>query len=178
MPLRDFEGKRPRLGERAWVDPTATVIGDVRLSADVSVWPHCVIRGDVHRIEIGVGTNVQDASVLHVSHDSRFHPGGAPLIVHDRVTVGHQVVLHGCEVGALCLIGIGAKVLDRAVLGPRTMLGAGTLVPPGQVLEGGYLYLGTPAKRARSLTDQELEYLEYTAAHYVRLAARHRAAFP
>lgn len=174
MSLRGLDGRHPRLGPEVWVDPTAVVIGDVTLGAGVSVWPQCVVRGDVHRIEIGAETNVQDGAVLHVSHDSRFHPGGAPLIVHERVTVGHQAVLHGCEVQALCLIGIGARVLDRAVLEPNVMLGAGALVPPGQVLHGGYLYLGAPAQRVRALSDRELEYIAYTAEHYVRLAARHR----
>jgi carbonic anhydrase/acetyltransferase-like protein (isoleucine patch superfamily) len=178
MTLRGFEDKTPRLAEGVWVDPTAVLIGDVTLGPRVSVWPQAVVRGDIHRIEIGAETNIQDGSVLHVSHDSRFHPGGAPLIIHDRVTVGHQVVLHGCEIQSLCLIGIGARVLDRAVVAPRTMIGAGTLVTPGQILEGGYLYLGAPARRARALTDQELAYLEYTAGHYVRLAARHRAGTP
>jgi carbonic anhydrase/acetyltransferase-like protein (isoleucine patch superfamily) len=171
--IRPFRGQAPRIAEDAWVDETAVVIGDVTLGPRASVWPHCVVRGDIHRIEIGAETNIQDGSILHVSHDSRFMPGGAPLILHERVTVGHQVVLHGCEIGELCLIGIGARVLDRVVIEPRTMLGAGTLVPPGRVLPGGYLYLGAPAERARALTDRELEYLEYTAANYVRLAELH-----
>jgi carbonic anhydrase/acetyltransferase-like protein (isoleucine patch superfamily) len=171
--IRTFEDKSPQIADDAWVDHTAVVIGDVTLGPRASVWPYCVVRGDIHRIEIGAETNIQDGSILHVSHDSRFMPGGAPLILHERVTVGHQVVLHGCEVGELCLIGVGARVLDRVVIQPRTMLGAGTLVPPGRVLEGGYLYLGAPAERVRALTDNELEYLEYTAANYVRLAARH-----
>lgn len=171
--IRTFEDKTPQIDEDAWVDHTAVVIGDVTLGPRASVWPYCVVRGDIHRIEIGAETNIQDGSILHVSHDSRCMPGGAPLILHERVTVGHQVVLHGCEVGELCLIGVGARVLDGVVIQPRTMLGAGTLVPPGRVLEGGYLYLGAPAERVRALTDQELEYLEYTAANYVHLAARH-----
>lgn len=176
MSLRNFEGKHPQLGEGAWIDPTAVVIGDVQLGPRVSVWPQSVIRGDIHRIEIGAGTNIQDGSILHVSHDSRFHPGGAALIIGERVTVGHQVVLHGCEIQDLCLIGIGARILDRAVVPSRTMIGAGALVTPGQALETGNLYLGAPARRVRPLTDQELEYLEYTAEHYVRLAARHRTS--
>lgn len=171
--IRVFEDKIPRLDPSAWVDETAIVIGDVTLGAGASVWPLCVVRGDIHRIEIGAQTNIQDGSVLHVSHDSRFMPGGAPLIIHDQVTVGHQVVLHGCEVGDHCLIGIGARVLDRVLIEPYSMLGAGTLVPPGRTLQGGYLYIGAPARRARPLTDQEMEYLEYSAANYVRLAQRH-----
>lgn len=173
--VRAFEGKQPKIAADAWIDETAVVIGEVSLGGGASIWPMCVVRGDIHRIEIGGETNIQDGSVLHVSHDSRFMPGGAPLIIHECVTVGHQVMLHGCEIQDHCLIGIGARVLDRAVLRPRTLLGAGALVAPGQVLEGGYLWLGTPARRVRPLTDQELEYLEYAAANYVQLAARHRA---
>ncbi len=173
---RPFEGKSPQIAEGAWVDETAVVIGDVTLGPGASVWPHCVVRGDIHHIEIGAETNIQDGSILHVSHDGRFMPGGAPLILHERITVGHQVVLHGCEIGELCLIGIGARVLDGVVIQPRTLLGAGALVPPGRVLEGGFLYVGAPAQRMRALTDRELEYLEYSAANYVRLAERHRVS--
>ena len=111
---------------------------------------------------------------IRISHDSRFVPGGHPLIVHDRVTVGHQAVLHGCEVGEACLIGIGARVLDGAVLEPGVMLGAGALVPPGRLLEGGYLWVGVPARRLRALTAGEQDYLDYSADHYVHLAQRHR----
>ncbi|NEX23267.1 gamma carbonic anhydrase family protein [Thiorhodococcus mannitoliphagus] len=173
--LEAFDGKVPQIAADAWAHQTAVVIGDVTLGARSSVWPMCVLRGDIHRIEIGAETNIQDGSILHVSHDSRFMPGGAPLIIHDAVTVGHQVVLHGCEIQDHCLVGIGARVLDRAVLKPRTMLGAGALVTPGQVLEGGYLWLGAPARRARPLTDTEQEYLDYVAANYVRLSAGYRA---
>lgn len=176
MSIRSFANHRPRIDPSAWVDPSAVVIGDVRIGAQASVWPGCVIRGDIHRIEIAERSNIQDGSVLHVSHDSRFMPGGAPLIVHESVTVGHQVVLHGCEIHARCLIGIGARVLDRAVIQTGTMLGAGALVTPGQVLESGYLWLGVPARRIRPLSDRELEYLDYLADNYVRLAACYRTS--
>jgi carbonic anhydrase/acetyltransferase-like protein (isoleucine patch superfamily) len=146
------------------------VIGDVTIGRRSSVWPLCVVRGDIHRIEIGFKTNIQDGSILHVSHDSRFMPGGAPLIIHDRVTVGHQVVLHGCEIHELCLVGIGARVMDKAVLETHTMLGAGALVPPGKVLEGGYLWVGSPVRRSRTLKDRELEYLDYVSGNYSKLA--------
>jgi carbonic anhydrase/acetyltransferase-like protein (isoleucine patch superfamily) len=174
--IRRFQGIEPRIAADAYVDTSAVVVGDVEIGRQASVWPMAVVRGDIHRIRIGAGSNIQDGSILHVSHDSRFRPGGAPTLVHERVTVGHQAVLHGCEVHDLCLIGIGARVLDGAVLRPRVMLAAGALVPPGAVLEGGYLYVGAPAKRARVLTDLELEYLDYVAVHYIDLAARHRAA--
>lgn len=174
--IRGFEGRAPWIAADAWVDPTAVVIGDVTLGAGASVWPLAVLRGDIQRIVVGAGSNIQDGAILHVSHDSRFRPGGAPTILHERVTVGHQAVLHGCEVHELCLIGIGARVLDGAVLRARVMLGAGALVPPGAVLLGGFLYVGTPARALRPLTDRELEYLPYTADHYVELARRHRAS--
>jgi carbonic anhydrase/acetyltransferase-like protein (isoleucine patch superfamily) len=172
--IRAYLGKQPRLAPGVWIDQTAVVVGDVEIGERASIWPLVVARGDVHAIRIGAETNIQDGSILHVSHDSRFLPGGAPLIIHDRVTIGHQAVLHGCEIGEHCLVGIGARILDRAVLQPRTLLGAGSLVPPGQVLEGGYLWHGAPVKRIRALTDAELEYLEYSAQHYIRLADNHR----
>jgi carbonic anhydrase/acetyltransferase-like protein (isoleucine patch superfamily) len=174
--IRTFEGKKPSIDPSAWIDETAVIIGDVTVGAGASIWPGCVVRGDIHRIGIGARTNIQDGSVLHVSHDSRFMPGGAPLVIHEDVTVGHQVVLHGCEIHRHCLIGIGARVLDRAVLEPRTLLGAGSLVTPGRVLEGGYLWIGAPARRVRRLTGRELDYLEYVADNYVRLAERYRAS--
>lgn len=174
--IRSFEDHAPRIDPSAWVDPTAVVIGDVTLGPEASIWPACVIRGDIHRIAIGARTNIQDGSILHVSHDSAFMPGGAPLMIDEDVTVGHHVVLHGCEIRHHCLIGIGARVLDRAVLQPYTLLGAGSLVTPGRCLDGHALWVGAPARRVRGLTDRELEYLDYAAANYVRLAARHRAA--
>jgi len=173
--IRPFQGKKPSIGDEAWIDETAVVVGDVEIGARASIWPMTVVRGDIHRISIGAESNVQDGSILHVSHDGRFLPGGAPLVIHDHVTIGHQVVLHGCEIHDYCLVGIGSRVLDRVVLEPRTMLGAGSLVPPGRTLQGGYLWHGAPAKRIRRLTDVELEYLEYTAQYYVKLAAGHRA---
>jgi carbonic anhydrase/acetyltransferase-like protein (isoleucine patch superfamily) len=172
--VRPFQDKHPQVPDDAWVDESAILIGDVKIGPCSSIWPLCVIRGDIHRIEIGADTNIQDGTIVHVSHASRFMPGGAPVIIHDGVTVGHQAVLHGCEIREHCLVGIGSRVLDRAVLEPRTMVGAGSLVPPGRVLEGGYLWVGTPVKRIRSLNDREIEYLDYVAGNYVRLANQYR----
>ena len=171
--IRPFGGKRPAIDPSAWIDPTALVIGEVAIGGDSSVWPMAVVRGDVQRIRIGVSSNIQDGAVLHVSHDSRFSPGGRPLEIGDGITVGHQAVLHGCTVGDYSLIGIGARVLDGAVLERHTLLGAGALVPPGKRLTGGHLWVGAPVRQARPLTDEELEYLEYSAAHYVKLSQRH-----
>jgi carbonic anhydrase/acetyltransferase-like protein (isoleucine patch superfamily) len=172
--IRPFGGNRPSIHRSAWIDPTALVIGDVSIGPDSSVWPMAVVRGDVHRIRIGTASNIQDGVVLHVSHDSPYLPGGRSLEIGDGVTVGHQAVLHACRVGDHCLVGIGARVLDGAVLEPYTLLGAGALVPPGKHLEGGHLWVGAPVRRVRPLTEEEREQLEYSAAHYVQLAQRHR----
>lgn len=169
--LRPFNNIRPRLAEGVWIDPTAVVIGDVEIGAGASIWPTTVVRGDIHHIRIGARTNVQDGSVLHVTHASRFNPDGFPLRIGAGVTIGHKVMLHGCTIGDSCLIGMSATILDGAVLEPRIILGAGSLVPGGKVLEGGHLWMGTPVKRVRALTEQELTYLEYVAENYVKLAA-------
>ncbi len=173
MTIRSFEGVTPTLAQGAYVDEAALVIGDVSLGRDASIWPMAVVRGDIHSIAIGERSSIQDGSVLHVTHDSRFNPGGHGLMIGDQVTVGHQVVLHGCHVGDQCLIGMDSVIMDGATLAPRTILGAGSLVSPGKRLEGGHLWVGRPARRHRALTDEELAYLEYVAAHYVRLKDRH-----
>lgn len=177
MPIRPFESKQPRIAESAFIDPQALVVGDVEIGADASLWPNVVVRGDIHSIKIGDKTNIQDGSVLHVSHDSEFAPGGFALAIGAGVTVGHQVILHGCTVEDNCLIGMGSIVMDGATIGAATMLGAGSLVPPGKALEGGYLWVGRPARRARLLTADERRYLVYSAEHYVRLKNRHRLGF-
>ncbi len=164
-----FQGIAPRLVEGVFVHPSAHVIGDVALGARASVWCGAVIRGDVNRIRIGAETNIQDLSVLHVSHKSAARPEGAPLLIGERVTVGHRVILHGCEIGDECLIGMGSIIMDHAVLEPHVLLGAGSLVPEGKRLKEGCLYLGSPVREVRPLTAEELAYFSYSAAHYVRL---------
>lgn len=164
-----YRGVRPRIGEGVFLHPSAQIIGDVTIGENSSVWCGAVIRGDVNSIRIGGDTNVQDLSVLHVSHKTPENPQGAPLIIGSRVTVGHRVILHGCEIGDECLIGMGAIVMDGAVLEPHVLLGAGSLVPEGKRLPGGFLYLGSPAKQIRPLKPEEIAYFAYSAAHYVRL---------
>jgi carbonic anhydrase/acetyltransferase-like protein (isoleucine patch superfamily) len=173
MTIRKFAGKTPQLGARAYVDETALVLGDVTLGDDASLWPMAVARGDVHAIRIGARTNIQDGSVLHVTQDNRFNPGGHALIIGADVTVGHGVILHACTVEDTVLVGMGSTLLDGAVIRSRVMIGAGSLVPPNKVLESGYLYLGSPVKQARALTEKELEYLEFSARHYVELKELH-----
>ena len=173
MALRPCNDKMPLVAEDAFIDETALIIGDVHIGPECSVWPMVVARGDVHRIRIGRGTNIQDGSVLHVTHASAYNPDGGPLEIGDYVTVGHKAVLHACRVGNLCLIGIGVVVLDGAVLEGNLMIGAGSLVPPGRVLKSGYLYLGSPAREARALTAEELRFLEYSARNYITLKDQH-----
>ena len=172
--IRPFESSHPEIASDAWIDPTAVIIGDVSIASQSSIWPMCVVRGDVNHIRIGQRSNIQDGSVLHVSHDSYYLPGGAPLLIGDGVTVGHKVMLHGCTIGNGCLIGMGSTILDGAVLEPSLMIGAGSLVPQGKRLEGGYLWLGRPVRRIRPLTEEEIEIMDYTAGHYVRLVERYR----
>lgn len=167
--ITSFNGTHPSLATGAWVHPRATVIGEVTLGENASVWPGAVIRGDVNAIAIGAETNIQDNSVLHVSHKTAADPVGGPLVIGARVTVGHGVILHACTIEDECLIGMGSIILDKALIQKNVLLGAGSLVSEGKVLESGYLYLGRPAKKVRELTPEELAYFNYSAAHYVKL---------
>ena len=174
--IREFEGITPKIDPSAYIDPSSVVIGDVVIGAGCSVWPLTVIRGDVNIIRIGNNTNIQDGSVLHVSHQGEFNPTGAELHIGDEVTVGHKALLHGCRIGNRCLIGMGCIVMDNAVIQDQVMIGSGSLVPPDKVLESGYLYLGSPAKAVRELSDREKELLDYLAGHYQLLKQRHQPA--
>lgn len=169
MPVSPYFDTSPILGERTYLHPSCQVIGDVQIGDDSSVWCNTVLRGDVNRIVIGRGTNIQDLTMGHVSHKTPDKPEGSPLIVGDYVTVGHSVILHGCTIGNECLIGMGSIVMDDVVVPDRVMIGAGSLVSPGKVLESGMLYMGRPAKAVRKLTDEEIAYLKYSAEHYMRL---------
>ncbi|SOC09933.1 carbonic anhydrase/acetyltransferase-like protein (isoleucine patch superfamily) [Alloalcanivorax xenomutans] len=169
MGIRRFEDKVPQLSERVYVDPAATVIGDVTLGEDCSIWPGAVVRGDMHRIRIGARTSVQDNAVLHITHASRFNPDGFPLTIGDDGTLGHQAMLHGCTVGNRVMVGMQAMIMDGAVVEDDVMIAAGTLVSPGKRLESGWLYRGSPAKPARRLTEEELAFLPYVAGNYVKL---------
>ena len=173
MNVRLFGDELPRLGVRVWIDPAAVVIGRVEIGDDASLWPMVVARGDVNTISIGARSNVQDGSVLHVTHDGPYSPGGLPLVIGEDVTIGHRAMLHACTIGDRCLVGMSATVLDGAVLEDEVFLAAGTLVPPGKRLQGRSLYRGSPAQRVRSLTAEELAMLRYSAEHYVRLKDRY-----
>ncbi len=165
--VRAYKGVRPQLGERVMIDATSVVIGNVSLADDVGVWPLVVIRGDVNRVTIGKRSNIQDGSVLHLTHQSAANPDGYPLVIGEDVTVGHKAMLHGCTIGNRVLVGMGAILLDGVVVEDDVMIGAGSLVSPGKRLESGFLYLGIPAKKVRPLTSDEIGGLLYSANNYV-----------
>lgn len=167
--IREALGVTPNLGARVLIDPTAVVMGDVWLGDDASVWPHAAMRGDVQIIRIGARTNIQDGTVLHVTHDGPYNPDGYPLHIGDDVTVGHRALLHGCTVGHRVLVGMGAIIMDRAVVEDEVMIAAGSLVTPGKILRSGHLYAGSPAREVRALSDSEQRFLQYSADGYVSL---------
>lgn len=175
MALRPFSSTTPTVGARVYIDETAVVIGRVTLGDDASLWPCTVARGDVNSISVGARSNIQDLTMLHVTHDGPYSPGGFPLIVGADVTVGHKCLLHACTIGDRCLIGMGAIVMDGVVVEDEVLLGAGSLVSPGKRLASGFLYRGSPAQQVRPLTGEEREMLRYSAAHYVRLKDRYLA---
>ena len=179
MTIRKFEEHTPDIHPSAYIDETALVSGEVEISEDSSVWPMTVIRGDVNYIKIGKRSNIQDASVLHVTHAPNEHSEkigaaqtGYALIIGDDVTVGHKAMLHACNIGDRVLVGMGAIVMDGVVVENETIIAAGSLVPPRKTLESGYLWVGNPAKKSRELIDKEKLYLNYSAEHYVRLKDR------
>ncbi len=165
--IRSYLDYKPDIDAEAWLAPNVDVIGRVKIGADSSVWYQSVLRGDVNFISIGQRTNIQDHTVIHNS-------GDAPCIVGDDVTIGHKVLLHGCEIQDGCLVGMGSIVMDHAVLEAGCLLAAGSLVPEGKVLKGGYLYAGSPARERRELTDKEKDFLGQSAKHYVKLAKAHQ----
>ncbi|WGI25821.1 gamma carbonic anhydrase family protein [Halomonas alkaliantarctica] len=170
--LRSYQGMEPQLGERVYIDPASVVIGDVVMGDDCSVWPMTVIRGDMHRIRIGARTSVQDGSVLHITHASDFSPEGFPLTIGDDVTIGHKAILHGCTLGSRILVGMGAIVMDGAVVEDEVIIAAGAVVTPSKHLESGYVYAGNPAKALRPLKEKERAFFPYTAGNYVKLKDR------
>jgi carbonic anhydrase/acetyltransferase-like protein (isoleucine patch superfamily) len=178
MPTAPYLGIHPVLAERTYLHGSAHVIGDVRIGRDCSIWCNTVLRGDVNRIVIGDCSNIQDFAMGHVAHKNPAKPDGSPLLIGSHVTIGHSTILHGCTVEDECLVGMGCIVMDDVVVRRQVMVGAGSLVPPGKVLESGYLYVGRPVVRVRALTPDELAYLKYSAEHYVRIKDNYLAGAP
>ncbi len=174
MAMRKYLENSPSLAEGVYIDESAVVIGRVTFGKDSSVWPLSVIRGDVQEISIGERTNIQDGSILHVTSPESYGPDGFELTIGNDVTVGHRVVLHGCVIRDRALIGMGAIIMDGVVIETDVIVGAGSVVSPGKTLESGGLYVGSPAKRVRNLKQEELDFLVYSSAHYVKLKNLHQ----
>jgi carbonic anhydrase/acetyltransferase-like protein (isoleucine patch superfamily) len=173
--IRSHRGISPTLGQRVFIDCAATVIGDVHLGDDCSVWPGAVIRGDVHSIRIGARSNIQDNAVLHITHASDFNPGGWPLTIGDDVVVGHRAILHGCTLGDRILVGNGAIVNDGAICHDEIIIGAGCMVPPGKVLGSGFVYVGNPCRVLRPVSSSEIKFFTYSPGNYVKLKDQYLA---
>ncbi|XXQ69048.1 gamma carbonic anhydrase family protein [Neisseriaceae bacterium B1] len=174
MNIRPYLDQTPTLADNTFIDPSAVVIGETHLAEKVSIWCGVVIRADVNSIHIGARSNVQDLSMLHVSKKNAAKPQGSPLIIGEDVTIGHQVMLHGCTVGNRVLIGIGCIVLDDAIIEDDVIIGAGSLVPPRKILKSGYLYIGSPAQAVRELTNADRTSILENAQHYQNLAKNHQ----
>ena len=166
--IRTYRGRTPQVAASAYIDEVATVIGDVQIGEESSVWPGVVIRGDVHYVRIGARTNIQDGSVLHVMRDEH------PLVLGDNVTIGHGVVLHGCTIESRCLIGMGSIILNGAKIGTGSIVAAGTLVTEGTVVPPGSLFMGHPGKLKRALTEADQRSIDDYAARYVEYAETYR----
>jgi len=166
-----YKDTAPQIDDTTWIAPGAAIIGDVEIGRDCSIWFGTVIRGDVHHIQIGDRTSIQDLSMLHVTHyKNPDKSDGSPTIVGNDVTIGHRVMLHGCTIEDACLIGMSATILDDAVIGKESIVGAGALVTKGKVFPPRSLILGSPAKVVRTLTDSEVEELYASAGRYVEFA--------
>ena len=174
MTIRNFKEKKPNIDSSTFIDESALVLGDVKIGKNSSVWPMTVIRGDVNNIQIGNNTNIQDNSVLHVTHDGPYNLGGYDLSVGSNDTVGHRVILHGCEIGNFCLIGMGTTIMDGVIIEENSLIAAGSLVPPNKHLESGYLWMGSPVRQVRKLSSEEIESIYYSAKNYVELKNQHQ----
>jgi carbonic anhydrase/acetyltransferase-like protein (isoleucine patch superfamily) len=166
MAIYELAGKKPKIHETAFIDETASVIGDVVLEAKTSVWPSAVLRGDIEQIYVGEGSNVQDNVSIHTSH-------GQPTIIGKYVTIGHNAVVHGAEIGDYTIIGMGAIILDGAKIGRHVVIGAGALVPPGKEIPDYSLVVGVPGKVVRQLSEEEIEWTKKNAEIYIELAEMH-----
>ncbi|WP_105201221.1 gamma carbonic anhydrase family protein [Pseudoalteromonas sp. T1lg10] len=169
MSLQSYKDKSPLVHKSAYIHESAVIVGDVEIAEDASIWPLVAARGDVNYMRIGKRSNIQDGSVLHLTRASASNPEGYPLIIGEDVTVGHKAMLHGCRLGNRILVGMGAIIMDNVIVEDDVIIGGGALVPPNKTLESGYLYVGSPVKQARPLSDEERAFLKVSADNYVRL---------
>jgi carbonic anhydrase/acetyltransferase-like protein (isoleucine patch superfamily) len=172
--IRQFRGTLPNIDPSTFIAETAVIIGDVEIGPQSSIWYNSVVRGDVNHIRIGKGTNIQDLSMLHVTHRKESGDPGAPLVIGDFVTIAHSVTLHGCTIGNGAFIGMQAVVMDKAVVGEEALVGARALVTEGTIIPPRTLWLGAPARYKRDLTAEELERIRKSARNYIRYAEDYR----
>jgi len=169
-----FEGNTPKIKKSAFIAPSADIIGEVKIGKDSAIWFGCVIRGDIHKIKIGKRSNIQDLSMIHVTHYTKEDKSdGNPTIIGDDVTVGHKVMLHGCTIEDACLIGMSATILDGSVIGKESIVGANTLVTKNKKFPPRSLIMGSPAKVIRELNDEEIAFLYKSASNYVKFKDRY-----
>lgn len=166
--IKRFKDKEPQIHESVFIAESSQLIGDIQIEADSSVWYNAVIRADVNQVVIRQGTNIQDGTVIHVSHT-------CPTIIGEGVTVGHNAIIHGAQIGDYTLVGMGSIILDGAKIGKHCIIGAGALVTGGIVIEDGMLVLGSPAKVIKPLTDEQIKSLYDSAKHYVELSKTYKA---
>ncbi len=170
-----YKGVYPTIHEGAFIAETAVIIGDVTIGAKSNIWYGCVLRGDVNRIEIGEGTNIQDGTVIHTSSDDNPMGGaGLPTIIGDRVTVGHLALLHACTVGDDCLVGMKACAMDGSSVASHSILAAGAVLTPGKSTHAGELWSGIPAVKQRAISDSESQLIAWTWKHYIDLANEYK----
>lgn len=173
--LYPYKNTLPKLGKNTWVAPSADVVGDVTCGEECSIWFGCVVRGDVHYIQIGDRVNIQDLSMIHVTHYKKEDKSdGNPTIIGDDVTIGHRVMLHGCTIESACLIGMSATILDGAVIGKESIVGAGALVTKNKIFPPRSLIMGSPAKLVRELNDEEVAELYASAKRYVAFKSEYQ----
>lgn len=173
MQIRSYQGFTPQIGEGCFIDPSSVIIGRVKIGKNSSIWCNSVARGDVSDIHIGENTNIQDLTMLHVTHYNAGISAEAPLTIGNNVTIGHSCCLHACTVMDNVLVGMGSTLLDNCVVESNVFIGAGSVVPPNKTLESGYLYFGNPLKQIRPLTAEEIQFIQYSAEHYVRVKNAH-----
>lgn len=167
--IRTYQGFTPEIGKNCFIDASSVIIGRVKVGSDSSIWCNSVVRGDVSSIEIGKNTNIQDLTMLHVTHYSPGISAESPLRIGDNVTIGHNCCLHACTVMDNVLVGMGSTLLDNCIVESNVFIGAGSVVPPNKRLESGYLYFGNPLKQIRPLSAAEIQFIQYSAEHYVRV---------